>query len=938
VNKPYNVDMDDFAASHPASSTHQVGQSPLLTTKLRQPRARGNLVARPRLTERLRAGLSRALILISAPAGFGKTTLLDEWLAGEAQGIPTAWLSLDEDDNDPVRFLTYVITALNGARESVGVAALTMLRSPHPPPMKVIQTSLLNDLSDLPEDLVLVLDDYHAITEPAVHDAVTFVLTNLPLQVHLVIATRAEPPLPLSRIRARDQLVEIRGADLLFTLEEAETFLNRAMDLDLGAGDIRSIQWSTEGWIAGLQLFAISLQGRRDVANLVERVTGAHHYILDYLVDEVLNRQSEEIRLFLLQTSILRELTGPLCDAVTGRHDSADVLVRLDRANLLVTPLDEERLWYRYHHLFADCLRGRLEAEQPDHVPDLHRRASGWYERQHLVDEAVGHALSAQDFDLAARLVEEHGPSLLRQGRIVVLLNWANRLPWSLVQSEPRLGVLVGHALALSGQLADAESCLQSAEDALTARPLPDSESLYGQIAAVRAGIAAQRADAPRTIEYARQAISRLPSTEPFVRSLTAFNLGDAHLLTGNVVSASAAFADSVDSGLATGSLHMVAVSSAYLARTQILCGRLREAERVCHRALDVVAEASEAPSRTVPTLGMLYAYLGQLRRELDDLEGAGRYLGQALELGEQSGYVEALAASYWALAQLRRAQLDIPAGLAMIDRAIETVQERSLTVTRRLLLAERADLLLALGRLEEAESWAREIRVGESLDLGLSEERECLSLIRLRLARGEVDEAVRLSTRLLGPAERAGRFGVVIELLALQAIALHESSQLTPALAALERALVLAEPEGYVRVFADHGDAMGKLLRQVATRGIASEYVARLQMAIASPGHSHRVRTSPADSAVADAANHRSSDGPDVAMKQAGIESLTARELEVLRLLVTGVSNQAIADGLEVSVGTVKAHISHILGKLGAHSRTEAIVRARKLKLLDQE
>ena len=910
-----------------ASAATALGQTPLLATKLRQPRVRASLVSRARLTERLSAGLSRALTLVSAPVGFGKTTLVGEWLADPDQAAPATWLSVGEEDNDLARFLTYVIAALHGVQESVGSAALALLRSPQPPPTRAVLTSLLNDLGGLPDDLVLVLDDYHLIEAPAVHDAVAFLLANLPPQVHLVIVTRSDPPLPLSRLRARDQLVEIRGPELLFTLEEAETFLNRVMSLDLNAGDVAALQSSTEGWIAGLQLIAVSLQGRREVASLVATVTGAHRHIVDYLVDEVLSRQPEEDRLFLLRTSILNDLSGPLCDAATGRSDSAAVLVRMERANLFVTPLDEERRWYRYHHLFAECLRGRLEAEEPGSVPELHRRAGRWYERQGLVDEAIGHALSAGDFEGAARLVEEQAPRLLGQGGIVVLLNWANRLPEALVQARPRLCVLVGRALALSGQLEAAEVYLQSAEVTLAGVPQADAQILQGQIAVVRASIASERADAQRTIKYARQALAHLPSSEPFMRSLAAFNLGDAYLLTGDVVPASAAFADAVDLSLTTGSLHMAVVSSANLARTELLRGRLREAERACQRALKVVAEVSEAPARTVPTVGMLYAYLGHLRREQGDLEGAGHYLRQALELGEQSGYVEVLAATYWALAGVHRAQADVQAGLAMIERAIETVHGQSLTVMRRLLLAERADLLVALARLEEAESWAREHRVGEVADFGLPGEREWLSLVRLRLARDEAAEAVSLLTRLLGPAEAAGRFGVVIEILALQALALQASGKLTPALSALEQALVLAGPEGYLRTFADHGEPMAMLLRQVAARGVASLYVARLLAAIQGSG----VRDQGA------AGERDAPPNPGPRLLPPGVEPLTAREVEVLRLLAAGASNQRIADELTVSIGTVKAHTSHILGKIGAGNRTEAVARARELGLLDR-
>ena len=914
-----------------ASAANPLGQTPLLAAKLRQPRVRASIVSRARLTERLDAGLNRALTLVSAPVGFGKTTLVSEWLAGPAEGIPTAWLSLDEDDNDLARFLAYVVAALSGVQEGMGSAALIMLRSHQPPPTRAVLTSLLNDLAGVSDDLILVLDDYQEIDAPAVHDAVAFLVGNLPTQVHLVIATRSDPPLSLSRLRARDQLAEIRGPDLLFTLEESETFLNRVMGLSVSAGDVAALQSSTEGWIVGLQLVAVSIQGRQDVASLVATVTGAHRYIVDYLVEEVLSRQPEEIRQFLLRTSILTELSGPLCDVVTGRTDSAGVLLRMERDNLFVTPLDEERRWYRYHRLFRDCLSGRLEAEEPGSASELHRRASQWYERQGLVDEAIGHALLAQDFEAAARLVEEQAPRVLEQGEIVFLLNWANRLPQSVVHARPRLCVLVGAALALGGQLEASESYLESAEGAIMGVPQPEAQILQGQIAAVRASIASQRADAQRTVEHASHALSRLPSSERFMRSLAAFNLGDAHLSTGDVVPASAAFADAVELSLATGSLHMVMVSSAYLARTEILRGRLREAEQVCERALKVVAEVAEDPARMIPTLGMLYAYMGHLRREMDDLDGAGGYLGQALELGEQSGYVDALAATYWALAQLRRAQADVQAGLAMIERGIETVQEQRLTVMRRLLLAERADLLVALDRLEEAARWAREHRVGEAVDVGLSHERECLSLVRLRLARGETVEALKLLARLLGPAEAAGRFGVVIEILTLQALALHESGELTPAVSSLERALALAEPEGYVRTFADQGEPMGRLLRQVAARGIAPRYVARLLAAVEGSGArgqgsgDERVSATPLPT-------------PDTRHPTPGVELLTAREVEVLRLVAAGAPNQRIAGELTVSVGTVKAHISHILGKIGASNRTEAVARARELGLLERE
>ncbi|MDO8672583.1 MAG: LuxR C-terminal-related transcriptional regulator [Dehalococcoidia bacterium] len=905
-----------------AYAANPSGLNPLLAMKLRQPRVRANIVSRERLTARLNDGLSRRLTLVSAPAGFGKTTLVGEWIAGAAQAVPLAWLSLDEDDNDPVRFLTYVVAALHGAQEGVGATALTMLHSPMPPPTRVILTSLLNDLGNAPGDLILVLDDYHVIDAPAVHDAIAFILSNLPSPMHIVMTTRSDPPLPLSRLRARDQLVEIRGPELLFTIEEAGTFLNGVMGLHLSIGDMAALKTSTEGWITGLQLIAVSLQGRRDVSSLVSSVTGDHRYIVDYLVDEVLSRQTEPDRLFLLHTSILSGLTGPLCDTVTGRSDSATVLRRLEHANLFITPLDDEQRWYRYHQLFAECLLGRLETEEPGIMSELHRLASLWYERQGMVDQAIDQALSAPDFETAARLVEESAPRLLGQGGIVALLNWTNRLPETFVHTRPRLCVFVGRALALGGQLEESESYLHSAEEALSGVPQPDSQILLGQLAVVRASIATERVDTKRTIEYAQKALSILPASETFMRSLAAFNLGDAHLLTGDVVPASAAFANTVDLSLTTGSLHMVTLSSVYLARSLILRGRLREAEQACQRALKAFLERSYSVVQTVPTLGMVYAYLGYLSRERDDFVVAEGYLVQALALGEESGYAEVMAATYWALAQMHRAQADVQSGLAMIDRAIEAVKEHGLPVMRRLLLAERADILVAMDRLEDAVSWAREERVGEAVDLGLPSERECLSLVRIRLARGEVRDAINLLERLLGPAESAERFGVVIEILALEALALNESGKSTLALKSLERALVMAEPEGYIRTFADHGEPMDSLLHQVTAKEITPEYVARIVAAIREPG----------------AGGRGSEDNKaTTALTSSAVDLLTEREFEVFQLLANGASNRTIANALTVSVGTVKAHVSHILGKIGADNRTEAVVQGRKLGLLDK-
>jgi len=557
--------------------------SVLLTTKLHIPPAWPDLISRPRLIEQLNAGLHRKLTLVSAPAGFGKTTLLSEWVhagvGSREYGVgskehtserpPTpffAWVSLDESDNDPTRFLAYFIAALQTIETNIGRGVLSSLQSPQPPPTKAILTTLINEIAAIPDRIVLVLDDYHLIEAQSIHDALTFLLEHLPPQMHLVIAAREDPPLPLARLRARSQLIELRATDLRFSSSEAAEFLNRMMSLDLSAEDIAALERRTEGWIAGLQLAAISMQGHKDVSGFVQSFTGSHRFVLDYLMEEVLEQQSESVQTFLLQTAVLDRLTGSLCDAVrfgvaetprfgsakspTGQGNGQATLETLERANLFIVPLDEERRWYRYHHLFADLLRQRLHSIQSEQVPTLHLRASEWYEQNGFTDGAIEHALLAEDFERAVHLIEEHVDAIWACGEHAKLRRWLDWLPVEVVYSKPHLCVFHAWLLFTGGQQDAAERCLQAVDRALAPSnycttetspieedqpPGSDRMKLRGRVAAIRAFVASYRSDAPEIIRHARQALGYLPEQDLTWRSTAAVALGDAYSFVGDL-------------------------------------------------------------------------------------------------------------------------------------------------------------------------------------------------------------------------------------------------------------------------------------------------------------------------------------------------------------------------------------------------------------------
>ncbi len=959
-----------------ANSAHPAG---LLLTKLYAPRPRVNFVARPRLVARLNEGFQqRKLTLITAPTGFGKTTLLAEWLFQKDEGgrrkdeielhpsypkgtmsfilYPSrvAWLSLDKNDNELAGFWTYVIAALRTLEPELGESSLALLQSSQMLPIETILINLLNDVAVHPGEFVLVLDDYHAIENPAIHLSLAFVLDQLPPMLHLVILSRTTPPLALGHLRARGQLLELRAADLRFTPEEAATFLNRGMGLNLSAAQIEILEAKTEGWIAGLQLAALSMQGRdaHDTSAFIAAFSGSHRYILDYLAEEVLQRQPEYIQHFLLQTSILDRLCGPLCDAILGRGagpygrlrtepgsrgaklvspapllpgppaSSHEILTYLERANLFLIPLDDRREWYRYHHLFADLLRSRLNQSPASGggVAELHRRAADWFEQHGWVAEAMGHALAASDVSRAARLAEQHARSMFSRSELTTLLSWFAEM----VRAQPRLSLFQAWALAFTGQLEAVEPYLQSLEAG------------SGEAAAVRGTVAYLRRDMPQAIRLYRQALETLPPDNLFLRGAVALSLGVAHQWQGELTEASSALAQAGEISYATGNLHVAVTARWNLAQAHIELGHLRQAVELCRQTL-AWGQAQPLP----PAAGGVHVALGALLYEQNELDEAGRHLAEGLTLGEQAGDLAIVALGQLALTRVKQAQGDWTGALRLIRKTEQLARQYNSSYWAAQAAAGQTCLWLAQGQLEPARQWAerQEITPGAASDY--LQEAEALTLARVWLAQARQgqsrpDEFIAAALSLLQPLQQAaqtgGRTGRVLQTLVLQALAGQLQGNLGGAVSALEQALRLAEPEGYVRLFVDEGEPMRRLLERMKAReagGGMKEYIDKLLVAFEKDTTERRE--------VTDKKNLHPS-YPKGAMSlilQPLVEPLSERELEILRLIAAGMSNTQIAEKIVVTVGTVKWHLNNIYSKLAVRSRTQAIAAARELRLL---
>jgi LuxR family maltose regulon positive regulatory protein len=915
------------AVAAPKAAGDSLVSAPLLETKLYVPRSRRGLVPRPRLSERLDRGTASKLTLVSAPAGFGKTTLVTEWLAA-GSGAPAterlaAWLSLDRADNDPASFWTYVIAALRTVASGVGESALTLLQAPQLPPIETVLTALLNDLGATAGEAVLVLDDYHVIDASDVQGGMAFLFDHLPPWLHVVIASRADPALPLARWRARGELVEIRAADLRFTPDEAAAYLNEMMGLQLTAQDVAALEARTEGWIAALQLAALSMQGRDDVAAFIAGFAGDDRYVVDYLVEEVLQRQPDRVQAFLLQTSILDRLSGPLCDAVTGQGGGKAMLEALDRGNLFLVPLDDRRRWYRYHHLFADMLHARLLDERPDQVPELHRRASAWYEQNGERSVAVGHALAAEDFGRAADLVELAIPAMRRTRQEAALGGWLKALPDEVVRVRPVLSVgLAGALLAVGdfegveGRLRDAERCLDTGAGAQApAAEMAVNDEEFRRVPAgielYRSALAMARGDVLGTVRHARRAVDFSPEEDHLVRASAAGMSGLAFWTSGDLEAGYSAYAECVAGLRRAGHIADIFGCSIALADIRIAQGRLGEAMRTYEQALQGAAEQGGPVLRGTADM---HVGMSEVYRERDDLPAAMQQLLRSQELGEHNGLPQNRYRWRVAMARIRQAEGGLPGALDLLDEA-ERLYAGDFFPNVRPVPALKARVWIAQGRLGEAFGWAREHNLSVDDDLSYLREFEHITLARMLLgerAEDSVHQATRLLERLLLAAEEGERTGRVIEILVLQALSRQRLGDIPAALACLGRAVTLAEPEGYARVFVDEGQPMASLLRALAKQGIAGNYVRRLLAGVGETGH-------------------------DRPVEQALIEPLSERELDVLRLLGSDLDGPAIARELTVSLHTVRTHTKHIYAKLAVTNRRAAVRRAQELDLMSR-
>ena len=822
--------------------------SPLVATKLYIPAVRRALVARPRLSERLSRGARSRLMLVSAPAGFGKTTLLSAWLAAPAaEERPVAWLSLEASDSQPRVFWTYVITALQAVVPAVGVDALPLLQSAQSP-IETVLATLLNELDAVPNDMYLVLDDYHLVDGPDVEAGMVFLLEHLPSHVHLVISSRADPALPLARLRARGELVEIRAVDLRFTLDEATDYLNEVAGLDLAADDITALEGRTEGWIAALQLAALSMQGRSDVAGFIAGFAGDDRYIVDYLVEEVLRRQPDDVRTFLIQTSILDRLSGPLCDAVTARPGGKAMLEALDRANLFVVPLDDNRRWYRYHHLFADVLRVHLRDEDGDGAADLHRRASLWYDQNGEPQLAVRHALSAGDAERAAGLVELAIPALLRSRQEPVIRGWLHALPDGLVRARPVLAVGLIGALMSLGEFEGVDARLHDVEQLLDQRPADRAQMIVvdekgllrlpGEIQMYRAALALVRGDTAATITHADLAVDRAAADDHLTLASASALSGLAHWSNGDLEPAHHAYSACVVGLRRVGHISDVLGCSIALADIRITQGRLGDALRTYEQALQLAAE--HGGTAALRGTADLFVGMSQIVFERNDLDTAAELLRRSQELGEHTGLPQNRYRWRVSMARLRHAEGDMPGALGLLAEAAQ-VYTGDFFPNVQPVAAVTARLLAAEGRFGEALRWADEHNLSADDDVSYLHEFEHITLARVLLAQNtaaSTGQAVRLLARLLTAAEAGGRTGSVIEILVLQALAHHTRGDTPGAVGALGRALRLAEPEGYVRVFVGAGPPMLALLKAAAKLQASPDYVHLLVAACSSDEH----------------------------------------------------------------------------------------------------
>ena len=889
-----------------------------LRTKLSIPPLRSNWISRSRLDKRMDGGFTRKLTLISAPAGFGKTTLLVGWV--HRHKIPAAWFSVDRGDIDPLHFLSYIILGLQSLEVDAGKAALTMLLSPQPPPIETILINLINDVIRIPTDIAVILDDYHIVDGQPIHDMIAFLLRNLPEQMHMIIATRSDPPLPLlARLRSQDQLIELRAADLSFTADETADLFNKIKDLQLSAQDIHLLETRTEGWVAGLQLAALSLHGRRDPSGFIKGFKGDNRYIADYLTEEVLSRQPEHLRKFLLHTSILRRLCGPLCDAVTRQENSRQVLVTLEKDNLFVIPLDDERCWYRYHHLFANLLEQRLRGKQGDLVPELHRRACLWFTKNGLKGEAVDHAFAAQDFTQAAQLIEEIAEIEWDHARESRLLGWFKKLPDEQIETNLKLCIFYARELYKSGYLDDAEKRLQTADKMLESASTSDpaKEGLQGRIAVIRAYLSSQTGDVSRIIHFADKALKSLPQGDLMWRSVAATTLGFAYGWrgAGDLVKAQQAFSEAMKISEAAGNIfYNIFAGICLVAIMQLRC-QFKEAKVICQQSLNLAIENGLSETEIA---GSLYASLGMIFCEWNDLNEGIDLINKGIELNKQGRDPLMLASCRINLFRALIYRMDFVGAFSVLEKLNESTRDFRLPPwITNVIAANNVYSWLANGDLNAATQWAKEKGLSVADKPTNLREPEHIALVYILIAQGQLDDADRLLQLIIENAKAGDRVYVMIEMRLMRALIFKAQKNTSAALGEVKVALSLAEPGGLIMIFVSKGKPVAELLEEIIETKKRDQNAAEAGFSLS---YAKKILSV-----------FKASTPPKI---EGLLDPISERELEVLHLIAAGLSNREIADKLFISLNTVKTHTKNINSKLDVNSRIKAVARAKEMGL----
>jgi LuxR family maltose regulon positive regulatory protein len=917
----------------------------VLQTKLNIPLLRPSLIERRQLIDKLSEGLfvegtqdtsrlfNRKLTLVSAPAGFGKTTLVSSWI--QRLDAPAAWLSLDEGDNEPNRFIYYVMAALRQVCGELADSALLLLQSPQPPPTETLLSLLINDLADMACQAILVLDDYHVIRELEVHKALTFLLDNQPPQLHLVIVSREDPAIPLHRLRGSGQLLGIYERELRFSPAEAAEFFDKTMGLNLTTGEVDALERRTEGWVAGLQLAALSMQDLPETRDFVASFAGDDRYISDYLIGEVFERQPALVQEFLLKTAILERFSPALCDVLLGVEvpgqrigdpgqmtSSKAIIEHLDQSNLFIVSLDNKREWYRYHHLFADFLRLRLREQPASEIVELHRRVAAWYARHGFTEEAIQHHLAVGDFAQAADLIERVGLRLIVQGQIRKMLDWLTRLPDDFLSTRPLLCVCQAWIFNITGQAAASEPLLKRAEETLKTTEPEQVRHIQGLIDTLRAYKARRQGNLTRSIQLLRQASDELSPNNLLVRSTVNLNLGFNYLITGQLAQADQALQLARADSQAAEAVYVTLITMALQANSYVAQGKLRRATALYEEAITYgLAHNRDQP---FPPAGYAYAGFGQVMYEQNEVEKAEQLLTQAVQLGESMADWSMVRRGLLPLAWLWQMRGDPAEARRLLKQAQEVVQQAESDRVEAQIEAQWARLQLKQAAsdrsaLATAATWAKKYRERQPNTSSYQEAPAQMILAEIELAQEQVDQAILRLNRSAESATAGGQNDNLIKIKTLQTIAYDAKGDHSKALEKLGEALALGEQEGYVRTFVDHGLPLRRLIQEATNSGMASDYINQLLSAFPETAQVEIPSARP---------DRPLGDGLPV-------EPLTERELSMLRLMAAGLSNREIAGELFLSVNTIKVYASRIYGKLGAHRRGEAVARAQELGLI---